>query len=420
MLEFGEKATAWMPAKEDLINIGDSNVAAGDVLASKIFYTSNGTRTTGTIASKSSSDSTISNNVVSVPNGYYAASFTKTVGTSRTSSDLTASGATVTAPAGYYASNASKAIGSGSATTPNTTVSVTPTISVGSDAKITVSVSGTKSVTPTISAGYVSSGTAGTITVSGSNTSQMTLRNSSSLTVSGNTVSVPAGYYASSASKAVGGGTATTPATTITTNPTISISGSGVITASYSGTKSVTPSISAGYISAGTAGTITVGGSSTKSMTVQAAKTVTPSTSTQRAVASGTYCTGNVDVAAIPTTYKQFKLEQKTVNNDNNSFVKTAGGTMALNYVTVDYPGFQPDFICWAHSAELVFKGCWIRNGGGYADSFISWGTAYNFSAATGNTASGKWGSMTSGKYYIPWGNTGATGATVYVIMGKG
>lgn len=62
------------------------------------------------------------------------------------------------------------AMPSGSAKTPATTITANPSLSTtlteGSGYKM--SVSATKSVTPTVSAGYISSGTAGTITVSGS------------------------------------------------------------------------------------------------------------------------------------------------------------------------------------------------------------------------------------------------------------
>lgn len=68
-------------------------------------------------------------------------------------------------------------ITSGSATTPATTITANPTISVSASGLITASVSGSQSVTPSVSAGYVSSGTAGTVTVSGSNTSQLTVYN---------------------------------------------------------------------------------------------------------------------------------------------------------------------------------------------------------------------------------------------------
>ena len=116
-------------------------------------------------------------------------------------------------------------------------------------------------------------------------------KTSSNLTASGATVTVPAGYYASQATKSVSSGSAKTPATTITKNPTISVSSSGLITASVSGTQSITPTVTAGYVSSGTAGTITVSGSATKQLTTKAATTYTPTTSNQT-ISSGTYLTG--------------------------------------------------------------------------------------------------------------------------------
>lgn len=64
--------------------------------------------------------------------------------------------------------------------------------------------------------------------------------------------------------------------------PSITVNSSGLITA--------TATQSAGYVSAGTK-------SATKQLTTQAAKTITPSTSSQTAVASGRYTTGAVTVA---------------------------------------------------------------------------------------------------------------------------
>lgn len=86
-------------------------------------------------------------------------------------------------------------------------------------------------------------------------------------------------------------GSARTPATTITANPTISVSASGLITASNSKTQSVTPTVSAGYVSSGTAGTITVSGSNTQQLTTKSAQTYTPTTSNQT-ISSGRYLTG--------------------------------------------------------------------------------------------------------------------------------
>ena len=122
-------------------------------------------------------------------------------------------------------------------------------------------------------------------------TGNIASKTSSDLTVSGATVTAPAGMYSSSASKSVASGSATTPATTVTANPSISVNSSGLITATTSATKSVTPTVSAGYVSSGTAGTITVSGSNTSQLTTQAAQTIYPSTSDQT-ISSGKYLTG--------------------------------------------------------------------------------------------------------------------------------
>ena len=122
-------------------------------------------------------------------------------------------------------------------------------------------------------------------------TGSIASKTSSDLTASGDTVTAPAGYYASSASKSVSSGSASTPATTITANPSISVSSGGLITASVSASQSVTPTVSAGYVSSGTAGTVSVSGSNTSQLTTQAAQTITPTT-TNQTIASGKYLTG--------------------------------------------------------------------------------------------------------------------------------
>lgn len=59
-------------------------------------------------------------------------------------------------------------------------------------------------------------------------------------------------------------GEAFTPATTITTNPSITLSATtGTITAFYSGASNITPTVTPGYVSAGTAGTVRTSGTST-------------------------------------------------------------------------------------------------------------------------------------------------------------
>ena len=179
----------------------------------------------------------------------------------KSSTDLTVSGATVTAPAGYYASAASKAV-----------------------ASMTL---------PTAAATSATSGFTSKATIGRSTSAQY--------------INIPTGYNAAGAYytiSATPNGSATTPATSITANPTISVNTTnGKITASVSGSKSVTPTVSAGYVSAGTAGTISVSGSATSDLSTQAAATITPTETEQTAVAANKYTLGAIKVAAISSTY---------------------------------------------------------------------------------------------------------------------
>lgn len=234
-----------------------ANAASSDVLSGKGFYNSSG-RQTGTIATKSSSD-------------------------------LTVSGATVTAPAGYYSSAASKSVATGSATAPSSISGTSATVSTGTN---TLTLSKTVSVTPSVTAGYISSGTAGNANVS--LTANVTVNPTP--TASGKTVTTPAGYYTTSKTTDVASGSATTPTTTITANPTISVNSSGLITATTSASQNITPTVSAGYVSSGTAGTVSVSGSNTQQLTTKGATTYTPSTTVQT-IASGTYLTGTQTIS---------------------------------------------------------------------------------------------------------------------------
>ena len=175
-------------------------------------------------------------------------------------------------------------------------------------------------------------------------TGSIAAKTSSDLTVSGATVTAPAGFYSSSASKSVA--TTTLPTTTTTTQPTgttlltidrststrylsigagyqtggyytispvangsvtapSSISGSsatvttGTNTLTLTKTVSVTPSVTtAGYISSGTAGNSSV--SLTASVTTKGATTYNTSSSDQT-IASGTYLTGTQTIKAVAT-----------------------------------------------------------------------------------------------------------------------
>lgn len=109
---------------------------------------------------------------------------------SKSSSDLTASGATVTVPAGHYASQATKAVSNGSATAPATISGTSATVSTGTN---TLTLSKTVSVTPTVSAGYVASGTAGNSSVS--LTASVTTKAAATITPGTSAQEIAAGTY---------------------------------------------------------------------------------------------------------------------------------------------------------------------------------------------------------------------------------
>lgn len=141
--------------------------------------------------------------------------------------------------------------------------------------------------------------------------SGITQRSSSSLTASGATVTVPAGYYSTEASKSVSTATQATPSVSVN---------------SYTGLVTATATQTAGYVSAGSK-------SGTLQLTTQGATTITPSTSQQTAVAAGTYTTGAVTVSAMPSGTAGTPTATKgTVSN--NSVSVTPSVTNTTGYIT--------------------------------------------------------------------------------------
>lgn len=110
--------------------------------------------------------------------------------TRRSSSDLSASGATVTAPSGYYASNATKTVTSGTATPASSISGTSATVSTGTN---TLTLSKTVSNTPQVSAGYVSSGTAGNSSVS--LTASVTTKAAATITPTTSNQTIASGTY---------------------------------------------------------------------------------------------------------------------------------------------------------------------------------------------------------------------------------
>lgn len=137
-------------------------------------------------------------------------------------------------------------------------------------------------------------------------------KTSSDLTVSGATVTAPAGYYATNASKAVASGSAKPAATISSTGATLSTS-SNTITLTKNVTN--TPVVTAGYVASGTAGTSSVSLSAT--VTLQGATTYYPTT-TDQTINGSRYLTGNQTIKGV--TYANL-----TAANIKNGVTVTIG-----------------------------------------------------------------------------------------------
>lgn len=163
-------------------------------------------------------------------------------------------------------------------------------------------------------------------------TGTIVTKTASDLTVSGATVTVPAGYYASQATKSIGTGSAKPPAS-ISGSSAIVSTGSNTLTLSK--TISVTPTVTAGYVSAGTAGNVSV--SLTGSVTTKAAATITPGTSNQT-IAAGTYLTGAQTIAGNANLVAANIKSGVSIFGVTGSYVGGgANGMQSYNVLTSNY-----------------------------------------------------------------------------------
>ena len=185
--------------------------------------------------------------------------------------------------------------------------------------------------------------------------SGITRRSSSDLTASGATVTVPAGYYASQGSKSVSSGSATPP-TTISGSQASLTTGTNTITLQK--TLSVTPQVSAGYISSGTNGNVLV--SLNANVTTKGTATITPGT-TNQTISSGTYLTGtqtiegdsNLIASNIKKDVQIFGVTgsyEGSGGGGASNFVTgtfTTGSSAGVGSVTIDYSGSGYPIMCY-------------------------------------------------------------------------
>ena len=206
------------------VSSGQTAAAAGQILSGYSAWV-NGAEVKGNIATMTLPTATSA----SATSGY----------TSKATIGRSTSDQYINIPTGYNSTGAYykvSAVPNGSVTAPSSISGSSATLSTGTN---TITLTKTVSVTPTVTtAGYISSGTAGNANVS--LIASVNTRSSSDLTASGDTVTAPAGYYASAATKSVASGSAGTPTATKGTVSNHQVS--------------VTPSVTntTGYITGGT------------------------------------------------------------------------------------------------------------------------------------------------------------------------
>ena len=152
-------------------------------------------------------------------------------------------------------------------------------------------------------------------------TGSIATKSASDITASGKTVTVPAGYYASSANKSVETATQATPS--------ISVDTSGKITA--------TSEQSGGYVTAGTK-------SATKQLSTQAAQTITPGTE-DKTIASGKYLTGDQTIKGDSNLLASNIKSGVSIFGVSGSYSgSSGGGTLTSKSGTITTSSFDTGF----------------------------------------------------------------------------
>lgn len=151
-------------------------------------------------------------------------------------------------------------------------------------------------------------------------------------------------------------------------------------------------------------GVLEEGVSTTLQLSTQAAKTVTPSTSAQTAVAAGKYTTGAVKVAAIPSTYRRIAIGTVTPvdNADNTESTITVSGLGFTPTNGVLFLDHTPSSV--NYTVTQIYNTTVRGVGNGYFDTDICTFTKSNGKAVWVVDISGRWW-MSYGLYrYVIWG----------------
>lgn len=241
-------------------------------------------------------------------------------------------------PTGYNSAGAYYLISAtpnGTVTAPSSISGSLATVSTGTN---TLTLTKTVSVTPNVTtAGYISSGTAGDSSVS--LTASVNTRSSSDLTASGDTVTVPAGYYGSQATKAVSSMTLPTSASASssgTSKATIGRSTSNQYINVPTGYNSTASYYTISAVADGTAGTP----SATKGTVSNHQVSVTPSVTNTTGYITGGTKTGT----AVTVTASELASGNKAIV-DNGTGIDVVGYStvsVAVSFSTITVSSSNP------------------------------------------------------------------------------
>ena len=163
--------------------------------------------------------------------------------------------------------------------------------------------------------------------------SGVTRRSSSDLTANGATVTAPAGYYSASASKSVASGSVVPSIEYSGDDISVWVDNTGLVHAEGGYSATEYPVSTSGWINSSATTEVEIALQNTYQLSTQAAKTVTPTTSSQTAVTAGKYTTGAVTVAAMPTGTAGTPTATKgTVSN--HAVTVTPSVTNTTGYIT--------------------------------------------------------------------------------------